>query len=196
MIIALFSYDYIKYKVFGVFYIGPLNWLYSSNGRFWLPNLQDLEKSVDDKSLVILITDNMHLDANNQPTIETVSNNLNRGVEYIFITSYAPENNGNIQRCKQLYARQDNVSINLMPSQTIRRRTLDNILIITDPKNGVSAYLQIPVGAEEWWAKLDDEHTTQVLENVHTYIRSDDLKNIYGFDPVDRYKAAFAPVSK
>lgn len=158
--------------------------------------MQKVEKSIDNKSIVILISDNLHLDANNKETIKTVSDNLERGVIYIFITSDSPKNVDNIQRCKQIHARQNGLSINMITDNVIRRRTLDNILIIIDPKNGVNSFLQLPVGTEEWWVKLDKEHTDQVVSNIHTYIRSDDIKTVYGFDPSEKFKATFSPITK
>ncbi len=188
----LVGYDYFKLRYFGQAVQGPMNWLFTNETMPWVPNLHTVESRASDGSTIFVISDNLFLDAQNNETIETVSRNLKRGIKYAFITSDSPANAENIQLCIRRHENSPNLSVSTLPELVIRRRTLDNILVILDKRGTDSAYIQLPVGSEKWWAKLDQEHTAQVISNLHSYVRNENLSLKSGFDLLDYFRDAFS----
>ena len=93
-----------------------------------------------------------------------------------------------LERVKGMYIREERISISTIPDSTIRSRTLDNLMAISNSDNGdVKAYMQLPVTNGEWWAMVNDQHSGQVLENILHLIKEAQLQTVVGRDPFELF---------
>ncbi len=188
VIISLIVYDYAKYFFYKEFMIPDVDWLYSTNRRHWVRNLMMVEESVSNDAIIYIITDNLYLDTENKETVRMVSDNLKRNVIYIFITSDSEKNKKCVCELAELHARSENRSIVTVSENLMRARTLGNVMIISDPKKGgLGAYMQLPVGGESWWIKLDEDRTNQAFDNIQGFLRDSATRVRDGFDPLVRF---------
>lgn len=155
-------------------------WLYGVSESKVLKSLSKIESKALKNSTIYLISPDMQNDARNPATIKCVSENLSRGINYIFLTrNDGPSSKRNVEMVQQRYAHwEKGVSI-VIANDLFDALPTYNILIIENDFNGeLRVFVELPIfdfsiekSKRCFWVETDTQFANRWHEKVLSILK-------------------------
>ncbi len=146
--------------------------------KTWLitqEQLLDLEKTLDRGSVWVISPDLVNDTGSSksaQATREVVANNLEKGINYVFIV---PNTNTIAARREELDilgdGKKGEIDFRCVDKNTFNSFSNGtHIVVFKEPGASQKSYLELPVEGKSWWVKMDENPTYDLFGNVKRLI--------------------------